>query len=103
MYQLYLHPKVKSLLKELDGPSVDIIKSEIQKLKTNPKKGKKVKYSNFRRLTVGDCGIIYEINEKEKHIIEKKEGPFIAVPWCPKCHYYKGKSSLCPHCMYHES
>jgi mRNA interferase RelE/StbE len=68
-FQVLLHPKAVSALKKLDRPTAREIKKKLADLKTNPNSGKRLKYSDFLSLRVGDYRAIYEIDRKEKRII----------------------------------
>jgi mRNA interferase RelE/StbE len=68
-FQVLLHPKAVSALKKLDRQTALEIKKKLADLKTNPNSGKRLKYSDFLSLRVGNYRAIYEIDRKEKRII----------------------------------
>ena len=68
-FTIFLHPKANSFLEKLDKSLQNNIKKKISELKTDPRKAKHLKYSEFWRLRVGDYRVIYEINENEHKII----------------------------------
>jgi len=68
-YTVMLHPKVNTFLKNIESDLKERITKKLHELKDNPKKGKKLKYSDFWRIRIGEYRAIYEINKKEKQII----------------------------------
>ncbi len=68
-FQVLLHPKAIGALKKLDRQAAFEIKEKLVKLETNPNFGKRLKYSDFLSLRVGNYRVIYEIDWKEKRVI----------------------------------
>ena len=61
-YKVLLHPKAAKTLQKLREPTKT-------RIKQNPKHGKRLKYSSFWSLRIGDYRAIYEINKNQKQII----------------------------------
>ncbi len=61
--KVFLHQKAARFLEKLDNQIKDRIKEKIKQLEKNPKKGKLLRYSNFRSLRIGNYRVIYEISE----------------------------------------
>ncbi len=68
-YKILLHPKVNTFLKNINPELKERITKKLHELKDKPEKGKKLRYSDFWRIRIGEYRAIYEINEKEKRII----------------------------------
>jgi mRNA interferase RelE/StbE len=68
-YTVLLHPKATETLKKMDKQQKIIITEKLRELKYQPEAGKHLKYSEFRRLRIGDYRAIYEINEDKKQVI----------------------------------
>jgi len=68
-YTVILHPKAHAILKTCDDELAQKIRRKHLVLKTDPKKGKKLKYSDFWRLRIGEYRAIYEIDYKKGRII----------------------------------
>lgn len=68
-YTVMLHPKVNTFLKNIEPHLKERITKKLHELKDGPKKGRKLKYSDFWRIRVGEYRAIYEINKKEKQVI----------------------------------
>ena len=67
--KIFLHPKAKKYLDDQDKAIKEKIKNKIKELKENPERGKRLKYTEFRKLRIGNYRVIYEIKSKEKKII----------------------------------
>jgi len=68
-YKILLHPKVNTFLKNIDLELKKRITKKLRELKDKPEKGKKLRYSDFWRIRIGEYRAIYEINKKDKQII----------------------------------
>lgn len=68
-YAILLHPKANDFLNDSKIELKDTIKKKLFVLKYNPEKGKKLKYSDFWRIRIGEYRAIYEINHKDKQVI----------------------------------
>lgn len=68
-YSVLLHPKANKFLKKSDEKLRNRIEDKLKKLESNPKKGKMLSGSKFRRLRIGDYRAIYEIDQDEKNAI----------------------------------
>lgn len=68
-FSILLHPKSNSFLKKVEKDIAEQIKKNLQELKEKPKKGKKLKYSDFWSLRIGEYRVIYEINTNKKQVI----------------------------------
>ena len=70
MYDILLHPLADRFLKKVDIERSKQIKKKILELKEFPEqRGKHLRYTQFWSLRIGDCRVIYEIEEKEKKVI----------------------------------
>jgi mRNA interferase RelE/StbE len=68
-YSVLLHPKAHAFLTNCDDELAQRIRKKILILKGDPDKGKKLKYSDFWRLRIGEYRAIYEIDYKKQKII----------------------------------
>ena len=68
-YTVLLHPKAHVFLKVCNDELEQRIRKKILVLKVDPEKGKKLKYSDFWRLRIGEYRAIYEIDYKKQRII----------------------------------
>ncbi len=67
--RVLLHPKAKKFLDKLDAQTKERIKNKIKELEKSPKKGSRLKYTNFRRLRIGDYRVIYEVDKTENRVV----------------------------------
>lgn len=68
-YSIMLHPKSNSFLKKVEKDIAEQIKKNLQELKDKPKKGKKIKHSDFWSLRIREYRVIYEINTNKKQVL----------------------------------
>ena len=68
-FKILLHPKAKEFLEKVDNESKRRFKNKIKELTHHPNKGKRLKYSNFWSLRIGDYRVIYEIDEEKKRVV----------------------------------
>ncbi len=68
-FQVFLHPKAVNSLQKLDKLIRGEIKKKLKELEKQPNSGKRLRYSNFWGLRVGDFRVIYEIDRAEKRVI----------------------------------
>lgn len=68
-FAVLLHPKAAKALKSLEKSLKSRIIRRLKELENHPKAGKRLKYSNFWSLRVGDYRVIYEIYTDEKKVI----------------------------------
>lgn len=68
-FKILLHPKAKEFLEKVDEKSKRRFKNKIKELMSHADKGKRLKYSNFWSLRVGDYRVIYEVDEEKKRVI----------------------------------
>jgi mRNA interferase RelE/StbE len=68
-YSILLHPKSNDFLNNTNSNLKERIKSKLKELNLNPEKGKKLKYSDFWRIRIGEYRAIYEINKSDKQVI----------------------------------
>lgn len=68
-YEVLLHPKVNDFLVGSDRELENRIREKLKILSSNPKKGKRLKLSDFWRLRIGDYRAIYEIDHKNNRVI----------------------------------
>ena len=69
-YAVLLHPKAAEELRALDEPLRTRIRNRLRELGSDPEKiGKRLKYSDYWSLRMGDYGAIYEISEGKRQVI----------------------------------
>ncbi len=69
-FKVLLHPKSTRFLSKLDKDLRARIKSRVEELEDHPeRRGKRLRYSDFRTLRIGDYRAIYEIDEEENRVI----------------------------------
>ena len=68
-YKVLLHPKADDFLQEVDNKIEARIREKMKSLSSEPKKGKRLKHSDFWRLRIGDYRAIYEIDTKNERIV----------------------------------
>lgn len=68
-YEVLLHPKADDFLQEVENKIEARIREKMKSLSSEPKKGKKLKHSDFWRLRIGDYRAIYEIDKKNEMIV----------------------------------
>jgi mRNA interferase RelE/StbE len=68
-FQIFLHPKAARFLDKVDKEVRSRIKDKIKVLKQHPEIGKRLNYSDFWSLRIGDYRVVYEISKKEKQVI----------------------------------
>ncbi|MFW6176363.1 MAG: type II toxin-antitoxin system RelE family toxin, partial [Thermoplasmatota archaeon] len=68
-YDVLLHPKADDFLQKVDDKIETRIKEKMKSLSSDPNKGKKLKYSDFWRLRIGEYKAIYEIDNKDEKIV----------------------------------
>lgn len=68
-HEVLLHPKADDFLENADNGLQRRIKKKLKTLSSRPKKGKKLKHSDFWRLRIGDYRAIYKINQNDKKVI----------------------------------
>lgn len=68
-FRIFLHPKAVRALQKLDRRVGPEIKNKLKELENLPESGKKLKYSDFWSIRVGDYRAIYEIDQGEKKAI----------------------------------
>ena len=68
-FLIFLHPKAVRALQKLDRQIGSEIKNKLKELKNRPESGKKLQYSDFWSLRVGDYRAIHEIDRGEKKVI----------------------------------
>jgi mRNA interferase RelE/StbE len=67
-YAILLHPKANDFLKTIEKNLQQRLKQKIKELCSNPKKGKKLKHSDFYRLRIGEYRVIYELDIPEERV-----------------------------------
>jgi len=67
-YAILLHPKANNFLKTIEKKLQHRLKQKIKELRFNPKKGKKLKHSDFYRLRIGEYHIIYELDLQKEQV-----------------------------------
>lgn len=69
-FKVFVHPKSARFLSKLDKDLRARIKSRLEELEDHPeRKGKRLRYSDFWGLRIGDYKAIYEIDEGEDRVI----------------------------------
>ncbi|MHA1363559.1 MAG: type II toxin-antitoxin system RelE family toxin [Candidatus Freyarchaeota archaeon] len=68
-YIILLHPKAEKALEKLDSETRRRVREKVMELEEFPRKGEPLRYSPFWRSKVGDCRVIYEINEERQQVI----------------------------------
>ena len=67
-YAILLHPKANDFLKTAEKNLKQRLKQKIKELSSNPKKGKKLKHSDFYRLRIGEYRVIYELDLNKEQV-----------------------------------
>jgi mRNA interferase RelE/StbE len=69
-FTVLLHPKAAKALKKVEEQTRSTITEKLRELGNQPEKsGKRLKYSDFWSLRVGDYRAIYEINRNKNQVI----------------------------------
>jgi len=69
-FTVLLHPKAAKALKKVEEQTRSRITEKLRELENHPEKaGKRLKYSDFWSLRVGDYRAIYEINRDKNQVI----------------------------------
>ena len=69
-YAVLLHPKAANELQALDEQLRTRIRNRLKELGRDPEKtGKRLKYSDYWSLRIGDYRAIYEISEGKRQVI----------------------------------
>ncbi len=68
-YDVLLHPKADDFLQEAENKIETRIRKKMKSLSSDPKKGERLKNSDFWRLRIGDYRAIYEIDDKDEKIV----------------------------------
>lgn len=69
-FKVLLHPKSAKFLSKLEKDQKERIKSKLKELEDHPeRRGKRLRYSDFWTLRIGDYRAIYEIDEGEDRVI----------------------------------
>lgn len=69
-FKVFLHPKSARFLSKLEKDQKERIKSRVKELEDHPeRRGKRLRYSDFWTLRIGDYRAIYEIDEEENRVI----------------------------------
>lgn len=70
VFAVLLHPKVAKALQKIDESMRSRIKEKLRELRDHPEKvGKRLKYSDFWSLRVGDYRAIYEIDRDRNQVV----------------------------------
>ena len=68
-YQILLHPKASAFLESVDSDLGRRIRDRLLALGPDPKKGTRLKHSEYWRLRIGDYRAIYEIDHETKRVL----------------------------------
>ena len=69
-FTILVHPKAAKALKKIEEQTRSRITEKLRELRNRPERtGKRLKYSDFWSLRVGDYRAIYEINRDKKQVI----------------------------------
>jgi mRNA interferase RelE/StbE len=68
-FTILLHPKAAKALKKIEEQTKSRITEKLRELRNRPERaGKRLKYSDFWSLRVGDYRAIYEINTNKNQV-----------------------------------
>lgn len=67
-YAILLHPKANDFLKTIEKDLQHRLKQKIKELRSNCKKGKKLKHSDFYRLRIGEYCVIYDLDLNKEQV-----------------------------------
>ena len=68
-YRILLHPKASAFLETVGSDLRRRIRDKLLTLVTNPRKGTRLKHSEFWRLRIGDYRAIFEIDHESKRVL----------------------------------
>lgn len=69
-FKVFLHPKSVRFLSKLEKDLRERIRSKLKGLQNHPeRRGKRLRYSDFWSLRIGDYRATYEIDEEENRVI----------------------------------
>ena len=69
-FSILLHPKASQALNKIAEPIRSRIKAKLADLRNNPEElGKKLRYTDFWNLRIGDYRAVYEIEMEKKQVI----------------------------------
>jgi mRNA interferase RelE/StbE len=69
-FTVLLHPKAVEALEKIEEQTRLMIKEKLRELRNRPERvGKRLKYSEFWSLRVGDYRAIYEINRDKNQVV----------------------------------
>jgi mRNA interferase RelE/StbE len=68
-FQVLLHPKAVRSLEKLPRKVKNEVKRKMEMLVDHPRSGKRLRYTNFWSLRIGDYRVIYEICWEKRQII----------------------------------
>ena len=68
-FKVFLHPKSARSPSKLDKVMTKRMESKLRESESHPERGKRVRYSDFRILRVGDHRAIYEIDEGKNRVV----------------------------------
>ncbi|MFQ5911036.1 MAG: type II toxin-antitoxin system RelE/ParE family toxin [Thermoplasmata archaeon] len=68
-FEVLLHPKSARFLSKLDKVTKERIESRLKELESHPERGKRLRYSDFWILRIGDYKAIYEIDEVKNGVM----------------------------------
>ena len=70
VFTVLLHPKAVEALEKIEKPMRSMIKEKLRELEHRPERaGKRLKYSNFWSLRIGDYRAIYEIHRDKNQVV----------------------------------
>jgi mRNA interferase RelE/StbE len=69
-FTVLLHPKAVEALEKIEEQTRLMITEKLKELRNRPERvGKRLKYSEFRSLRLGDYRAIYEINRDKNQVV----------------------------------
>ena len=68
-FKVVLHPKSARSLSKLDKVMKKRMESKPRELESHPERGKRLRYSDFWILRIGDYRAIYEIDEEKNRVV----------------------------------
>ncbi len=70
VYEVLLHPRAAKELVALEEPARARVKERLRELRNDPdKKGKRLKYSDFWSIRIGEIRAIYQISNDPRRVI----------------------------------
>ena len=68
-YSVLLHPKANAFLGSVESDLIGRIRGKLLELASNPRKGTRLRHSDFWRLRIGDYRATYEIDNERMQVV----------------------------------